>query len=447
MKKAFTVALILTICCTMVGYAATKWQFVKVFPDTTISFGVGVHGIAVDKANKVWVTPFGRTNNDSIAPGVGVVSVYIYNPDGTETAISRIKSAATTGRIDTFFSSGSIRGARADADGNVVIAGYFNSGGDGTSKGHFIKFNYQTGAALAHVGVTGSQAAPAFTSANEMFTTNVAPGNPVRLWNGSDFSSLGDAIASVSGYARTIECSKDGNDVYQCGYSLKQIYVYHSDNGTLGPYNLKDSIAIGCQVESIGWNTKDGYLYFSSGPVDTINYGKTLPPWTHSTWYAYDAASKTIKDSISWNWDAYPYTLTTVDLGPRPRGIAFSVTGDTAYLATYNHAKAAIQMFKRVQTSVEPVDNNVPDQYSLSQNYPNPFNPSTDIKFSITKGGLTTLKVYDILGKEVATLVSESLNPGTYTTKFDASRLASGTYIYTLTSNGVQLVNKMLLMK
>jgi hypothetical protein len=445
MKKAFTVALILTICCAMVGFAGTKWQFVKVFPDTTISFGVGVHGIAVDKENKIWVGPFGRTNSDSLG-STGIVAVYVYNPDGTEAAISRIKTIATTGRVDTLNSGGSIRGARADADGNVVIDGYFNTGGDATSKGHMWRLNYKTGAGMNHVGITGSQIAPAFTSANEMFTGNVAPGNPIRIW-GSDFGSLGNAVEAASGYSRTIEVSKDGNDIYWCGYSLQKLYKYHSDNGTLGPYALTDSLAEGCQVESIGWNTKDGYLYFSAGPVDTINYAKTLPPWKHSTWYAMDAATKTIKDSIEWNWAAYPYNLTTVDMGPRPRGIAFSVTGDTAYLATYNHAKAAIQMFKRVATSVDPVNDGMPSGYTLSQNFPNPFNPSTEIQFTLTSGGYTTLKVYDMLGKEVATLVNENLNPGTYKTKFDASRLASGTYVYTLTSNGARLNNKMLLMK
>ncbi len=445
MKRAFTVALILTVCCTVVGMAATQWTFVKVFPDTAIAFGTGVHGIAVDKVGKIWVTPFGRTNSDSLG-STGIVAVYVYNPDGTEAAISRIKTIATTGRIDTFNSGGSHRGARTDADGNVVVSGYFNTGGDAASKGHYYKFNYQTGVGMGHVGLTGSLTAPAFTSANEMITGNVAPGYPIRIF-GPDFSDLGNAVATVSGYARTIEVSKDGNDIYQCGYSLKKIYVHHSDNGTLGPYALKDSIADGCQVESIGWNAKDGYLYFSAGPVDTVNYGKTLPPWTHSVHYAIDVATKAIKDSICWNWGAYPYNLTTSDLGPRPRGIAFSVTGDTAYVATYNHAKAAIQMFKRTVTSVDPIDDGIPSGYTLSQNYPNPFNPSTEIQFSLTTAGYTTLKVYDMLGKEVATLVNENLNPGTYKTTFNASRLASGTYVYTLTSNGARLINKMLLMK
>ena len=60
---------------------------------------------------------------------------------------------------------------------------------------------------------------------------------------------------------------------------------------------------------------------------------------------------------------------------------------------------------------------------------------------------MTTLKVYDMLGQEVATLVNEQLNAGTFKSKFDASRLSSGTYVYVLTSNGSRLVNKMMLLK
>jgi hypothetical protein len=89
----------------------------------------------------------------------------------------------------------------------------------------------------------------------------------------------------------------------------------------------------------------------------------------------------------------------------------------------------------------------VADDFKLFQNYPNPFNPSTEIKFSLKSAGFTTLKVYDILGKEVATLVSENLGSGVYAYSFDASKLASGTYIYEVVSNNVRLTNKMLLMK
>lgn len=89
----------------------------------------------------------------------------------------------------------------------------------------------------------------------------------------------------------------------------------------------------------------------------------------------------------------------------------------------------------------------VPNHYSLSQNYPNPFNPSTKIKYGIPKAGNITLKVYDLLGKEVATLVNETKQQGYYTVEFDAIDLSSGVYFYKITAGNFTAIKKMLLVK
>lgn len=91
--------------------------------------------------------------------------------------------------------------------------------------------------------------------------------------------------------------------------------------------------------------------------------------------------------------------------------------------------------------------NSVPSAFVLEQNYPNPFNPSTRIQFSVPASGVVTLKVFDILGKQVATLVNGQLQAGTYTVDFDASTLASGTYFYQVESGASRLVKKMHLIK
>ena len=89
----------------------------------------------------------------------------------------------------------------------------------------------------------------------------------------------------------------------------------------------------------------------------------------------------------------------------------------------------------------------VPDRFALDQNFPNPFNPSTEIRYSVAKSEFTTLKVYDLLGREVATLVSESKEPGTYSARFDAAGLGSGVYYYRLTSGGNTETHTMLLVR
>ncbi len=89
----------------------------------------------------------------------------------------------------------------------------------------------------------------------------------------------------------------------------------------------------------------------------------------------------------------------------------------------------------------------IPTVYALGQNYPNPFNPSTVIKFSIPNSGLVSLKVFNILGQEVATLVNEMKSVGVYEVSFDASSLTTGMYIYRIQSGDFTSTKKMLLLK
>ena len=98
-------------------------------------------------------------------------------------------------------------------------------------------------------------------------------------------------------------------------------------------------------------------------------------------------------------------------------------------------------------TNVNAETSAIPTAYKLEQNYPNPFNPTTSIKYSIPTGGFVSLKIYDVLGREVATLVNETKAPGFYKANFNASNLASGLYIYRLTSGTHSYAKKMLLIK
>ncbi|KUO61190.1 hypothetical protein APF79_13685 [bacterium BRH_c32] len=95
----------------------------------------------------------------------------------------------------------------------------------------------------------------------------------------------------------------------------------------------------------------------------------------------------------------------------------------------------------------ENYNEKMPQDYSLSQNYPNPFNPTTNIRFSLTKMSFTTLKIFDILGREVATLVNKELSAGRHTYEFDGSGLSSGIYFYRLQTGEFTQTKKMLLIK
>lgn len=115
-------------------------------------------------------------------------------------------------------------------------------------------------------------------------------------------------------------------------------------------------------------------------------------------------------------------------------------------------------------TGIEPISTEIPSQFSLSQNYPNPFNPSTTINFSIPllrgvtgeagqlvtpgrEGVFTSIKIYDIIGNEITTLVNEQITPGAYSVEWDAANYPSGVYFYRLTAGEFIQTNKMILLK
>ncbi len=98
-------------------------------------------------------------------------------------------------------------------------------------------------------------------------------------------------------------------------------------------------------------------------------------------------------------------------------------------------------------TNVEPISIDMPSNYLLQQNYPNPFNPSTTISFSIPTSEFVTLKVYDLLGREIATLVNENLSAGSYSYNFDAKNLTSGVYLYKLQAGKYSEIKKMMLIR
>jgi hypothetical protein len=103
--------------------------------------------------------------------------------------------------------------------------------------------------------------------------------------------------------------------------------------------------------------------------------------------------------------------------------------------------------YQHILTDVTPEEIAVADGFELMQNYPNPFNPSTNIEFRIENFRFVSLKVYDILGNEVANLVNEEKDPGNYKISFNAARLSSGIYFYTLSAGNFVETKKMILLK
>ena len=120
-----------------------------------------------------------------------------------------------------------------------------------------------------------------------------------------------------------------------------------------------------------------------------------------------------------------------------------SSTGDIYYLSntTLFRINSSLTAVKKRNTG------NVPDGFSLSQNYPNPFNPTTTIKYSIPTSSFVSIKVYDVLGNEITTLVNQEKNVGNYTVTFDATKFSSGVYFYRMQVGKFVEAKKLILVK
>jgi len=142
---------------------------------------------------------------------------------------------------------------------------------------------------------------------------------------------------------------------------------------------------------------------------------------------------------MSWN-DGLPEAVIVSDL---------SISPSNSAIRTVTHSAGVYErtLFEIVTTAIRNPDHQTPIAYMLSQNYPNPFNPKTNIGYEIGDVGYVSLKVYDLLGREVATLVDEEKSPGTYDVTWDAAEQPSGVYYYRLSLGGTSATRKMLLLR
>ncbi|MCF6270257.1 MAG: lamin tail domain-containing protein [Melioribacteraceae bacterium] len=148
----------------------------------------------------------------------------------------------------------------------------------------------------------------------------------------------------------------------------------------------------------------------------------------------------------------YPNTLTGNDLsGSIDQSVTRKLDNDKWDIHTVV-SESDITLFSpgtdaEVITGLENVSNKIPNKFTLLQNYPNPFNPSTVIEFSIPKESSVSLIIYDILGREIATLVNKKLKAGYYNYTWNATNLSSGIYLYKFSANNNIITKKMLLVK
>jgi hypothetical protein len=172
--------------------------------------------------------------------------------------------------------------------------------------------------------------------------------------------------------------------------------------------------------------------------TETNNYGFNIERRVVET-----VSSKSQNTTI--NWEKIGFVAGN---GTSSSAHSYSYTDASISSGTYAYRLKQIDNSGTYKYSSEAeVTINVPTCYALEQNYPNPFNPSTVIGYQLPMSGSVTLKVYDVIGREVATLVNEQKDAGYYKATFNAAKFSSGVYFYRMSAGSYTSVKKLLVMK
>lgn len=276
-----------------------------------------------------------------------------------------------------------------------------------------------------------------------------------KAWSGivlydttADKLQRGDSVSvtgTVSEYNGMTEITVTGFNVIKTG---EQTYpAVKIKTGAIGQRVSGDSLAEkweGVLVEydsvHITNNDPDGPTYSITGTGTAGSFRE---------YFVSDGSGNTrVDDDGSNTYSVDPHD-TALGFNLMPEGAFIrSLTGIIKYVnSEYKLEPRTNSDFVGELDGVKQDQSGIPATFSLSQNYPNPFNPTTTIRYSISKASVVSLRIYNILGQEVATLVNWHQTAGNYTATFDASRFASGVYLYRLNAGSFNQVRKMLLLK
>jgi hypothetical protein len=207
----------------------------------------------------------------------------------------------------------------------------------------------------------------------------------------------------------------------------KRYFVYHHENGTSPAYALMEQDFI------------NGVRNYFPGGIEPFN---DFVSWTSGTALQYPE---------SWCWLNHGENIMAITYEDKYRP-SCSTSGN--YDSTANAILRGVLDYMNITTDAEQVADLTPTEFKLEQNYPNPFNPSTTISFTIpnvtlsgVEGSRVQLKVYDILGNEITTLVNDYRDAGIYNVQFTMHNLASGIYFYTLQTGDFVESKKMILLR
>ena len=415
-----------------------QWQHSGPFPSSaSFTGGAGVNALAVDPLGRVWIAILGKVDS-ILVPGLGsrgVCVIRVYNPDGSSATFSPIKHITVGGVTDTLWSPATA--LAVDHRGNIIVA----------TSNKLYRVNSQTGAGMSRYDDGQATAGRAVATSANGFVFWLPSAASVRILD-SLFTLVG--TISLASFGRTLAVSSDAKDVYIAGTTTHCVTKYHSNTGPGGTYTVEKLVMLGFECESMAFHPTTGRLWGSAGSVnDRPNrYPGVITNYEVNTWYACNLANDSTGEYIKWTFSAND------SVNERPRAMAFTPGGDTAYVGVTGSGNVfAVRRYTRTLAGVAPnvsAASSSSSSYVLHQNYPNPFNPTTAIKFTIPVGtghAPSVLKVYDVLGREVATLLNEVQQPGEHLVQFDASHLSSGVYLYRLQAGDRSFTRRMIIVR
>lgn len=457
MKHVIRTVLML-LALPLVVSAQGQFGFLEVFPAD--SSAINSHGVAVDAENKVWSGPYFSSliNDDSKR----INPVFVYNADGTQTDFSPIIGSNVA---DTLLRFGPVTGVSSSVDGNIYVSSHgfrMTASDDGAITGgvwsqtrSFIhKFDAVTGESLKVIEVTYMRTEtathapnrPAVSEDGYVAVSFVFPASPIIILDSNDSYSLLTTVTDDKlGFSRTLEISADGTMIFNPntepfveGGAPGHIEVWSAES-VFDEYELGTPLATGTDPGAIARYPNSDILFASGGGTGNGPLSGTEAMFNR--YYGYSLNSGQVVSHFDWNY------ASESDAIQIPRGLAFSADGLTAYTASFANSGGALQKFvSQEQVSIDR-SADIATGFALSQNYPNPFNPTTNINYTLAEAGFATLRVYDVLGRVVSTLVNQEMPAGQHTVSFNAANLSSGVYLYELSVGNVRLTNTMTLMK
>jgi subtilisin-like proprotein convertase family protein len=293
-------------------------------------------------------------------------------------------------------------------------------------------------------------------------TFNTATTNNSRFSSYTNEASVSGSVLSLDlfGYPTTIKRPGSNDSAFPYGSYINPVFDAVPDND---PNGVSDVITVGPSFPDDDVTSVELFLSIEGTRTSDLAVTLTAPNGQSRTVITsnggnnnnvltifYDAATTNLSSTEflpPWSNSIQPSQAFGNFGNSHARGdwtikVADQVTG-----TLHTFLGWGIRLNGATTVGVQQLSTEIPAKYDLSQNYPNPFNPTTNIKFALPKSGFVTLKVYDIVGKEVATLVNEQLTAGTYEHNFNASAFSSGVYFYKISAGDFTEIKKMMLVK